>query len=251
MTAGVRVSGYVDGQTWNYYHYAPNSGNNMIIAVNTTSNSGDCDLYIKRGQNPTQFVYDYMDAGITKYFQITVPDPASDTWYFGIYGYSACAYQIWVTISTQCPGVPPCNNHGTCSNNGQCICNTGYSGSDCSITGNQLPRLSNGVSVSGAVNSTSAQWQYYQFNVVNTTFLTIILKETQTTGFVWLYAAKDSTPNLRDYDYSDQGTNSIFHRIHITFEAATTDTYYFGVYSNPFSNVPAVPFTIAAWYSPF
>jgi len=85
MTANVRVSGIVSGNTWNYYHFTPNSGNNMIISVNTTSTTGDCDLYVKRGQNPTQLVYDYADLGISKYFQVTVPDPAADTWYFGVY----------------------------------------------------------------------------------------------------------------------------------------------------------------------
>jgi len=252
MTANVRVAGFVGGNTWNYYNFAPNSGNNMIIYINTTSTNGDCDLYVKRGQNPTLLSFDYADAGISKYFQPTVPDPAADTWYFGVYGYSACSYQIWVSVSNQCPGTPPCSNHGQCTNNGQCICNVGYSGNDCSISGNMLPVLSNGVSQIGSVNSTnSTRWQYYQFGIVNTTFLTIVVKETVTSGFVWLYASKDSTPDLRDYDYSDQGTNSIFHRIHIVFDSPTTDTYYFGVYSNPFSNIPSIPFTIAAWYSPF
>jgi len=115
-----------------------------------------------------------------------------------------------------------------------------------------LPTLANGVSRIGSVNSTGlGRWQYYQFNIVNTTFVTVVVKETVTSGFVWLYASKDSTPDLRDYDYSDQGTNSMFHRIHIPFDSPTTDTYFFGVYSNPFSNVQITPFTIAAWYSPF
>jgi len=248
MTLGVNVQGYVSSNSWNYYHITPNSANNMVVSMNQTV-GGDCDLYIKVGANPTQVSYDYRDIGIALSVRITVPNPAADTWYFGVYGFSSCSYLINVVVNNQCPGTPPCSGHGTCSS-GSCVCTGGYAGSDCSLS--HLPELSNGVATTGTVSTTIPRWQFYQISVSGTTFLTIDVKETATVGFVWVYVSKTTTPDLHNYDFSDQETNSQFHRIHITFDERQTDTWVIGVYSNPFAaNVQTVPFTISAWYSPF
>jgi len=77
-------------------------------------------------------------------------------------------------------------------------------------------------------------------------FLDISLKETQSIGSVWIYVAKDSTPDTRDYDYSDQETNTAFHSIQVPFATPTSANYYIGVYGNPFA-IGTISFNIAAW----
>jgi len=114
-----------------------------------------------------------------------------------------------------------------------------------------IPLLQNGISTSADV-TTSARWDYYTIRVVNTTFLSITLRETNSVGFVWLYTSKGRLPDTRIYDYSDQETNSQFHRIHIIFDQPETDNWIIGVYANPFALTgEPVPYSVAAWYSPF
>jgi hypothetical protein len=100
MTFGVNVQGYVSSNSWNYYHITPNSANNMVVSMNQTA-GGDCDLYIKVGANPSQVSYDYRDIGVALSVRIIVPDPAADTWYFGVYGFSSCNYLINVVVNSE------------------------------------------------------------------------------------------------------------------------------------------------------
>ena len=50
------VNGYVELNSWNYFSYTSNSDNNMIVSL-TSSNGGDCDLYVRANSLPTRFKY--------------------------------------------------------------------------------------------------------------------------------------------------------------------------------------------------
>jgi len=246
MQDGVPVNGYVSDNTWNYYHMKPNTQNNVIVAVQQLGQSNqDCDLYIKSGTQPTKFDFMYSNIGIESSFTLTIPDPSDETWYFGVYGYSNCTYNITATLSTRCPGNPPCSNHGQCIN-GLCACNPGYSGAQCNLAASALI---NGGKSNGTVN-TQNPWNFYTIVVSNTTYLAVEVKESSTKGFVWVYASKGRQPDTRNYDESDKETNSKFHRIHIEFSTPTTEQWIIGVYANPFANGD-IPYQIAAWYPPF
>jgi len=245
LSPGVTYDGYVDDSSWNYYKYHPFTGRNMQVLVSQLP-GGDCDLYLKSGQNPTKALYDARDVGIQLNFSVIIANPSDEEWYIGVFGYSACQYTIKVLVNSVCPGNPPCSNHGTCMS-GTCLCNPGYTGVDCSSNQNTL---SNG----GSISSTTLPqlgWQIYTINIVNSTYLAVDVKEIGSKGFVWLFASKGQAPDLRRYDFSDQETKSKYHRLHIVFDQPQTATWQIGVYGNPFADRGPLSYSLAAWYTPF
>jgi len=245
LTWGIAQAGFVSNAAWNYYHVRPNTGRNLQINVRQVS-GGDCDLYAKAGALPTKLDYSARDVGTMQDFTLIISNPSDEMWYLGVFGYSDCEYTITALVNSVCPGSPACSGHGNCVA-GVCLCATGYNGVDCSQNGNML---SNGVSVSSNTLP-DLGWEYYSFNVINSTYLAIDLKERGSTGFIWLYASKGQVPTLRAYDYSTKDTNTKFHRLRISFPVAQTDTWQIGVYANPFAGRGPLSYSLAAWYTPF
>jgi len=244
MVLGVNYPGYADVGIWNFWRSTPNSGSNLVITVNETGGAGtDCDIYAKAGANPTTSDFDYADYGVNDITVMTIPNPGSSSWYIGVYGFQPCNYGIVVTLSSACPN--QCSGHGTCSNSGMCICNSGYGGADCSVA--SIPVMTNGGTYYASINSTNA-WKYYQLNIQATSFLTIDLKEISTDGFLWLFVSKDSTPDTRNYDYWNPSQGDL-HTIQIQFDYPATDTYFIGVYGSPFL-IQSASYALSAWYSP-
>jgi len=248
LSLGSNQTGYVDSRNWNYYHFSPSSQSNLIVTVGQSASAdfADCDLYVKEGQNPTTLNYDFRDIGFNTTMSINIADPGDSTWYFGVYGYRPCEYNIRVDLTAACPGIPMCSGNGKCTN-GVCQCNGNFSGAACD---QKFTSLLNGPSSSGSVDTNN--WIFYTIYVRNTTYLTINLVEQSTVGYLWLFANRGSiAPDLRNYDYSEKQTKSKFHRLHLTFPSAQTTLWTIGVYGNPFSQRGAIPFAVSAWYSPF
>lgn len=248
LPQGLSVAGYVGDSSWNYYHATPATTSNMIIQVNASF--GDCDLYVKSGQNPTIYSYDYRDVGIDKLFTLYVPNPGTQTWYLGIFGYSACQYSIQYTVSNGCPGTPtPCSGNGQCYN-GVCSCNPGFGGDDCSVS--SVTDLNSGYSRTGTIATSSSLWKYYSFVVSGTSYISFDLSETNTVGYLYLYVLEGRTPDNANYDYADISTDSKYHRIHLEFFSPINATYFVGVYANSYAiGNMNIDFSISAWSTPF
>jgi len=74
--------------SWAYYKIAvPASQSQLEIKI--SGGSGDCDLYVRRGAQPTSSSYDYRPYLSGNNETVTVSNPASGDWYIGLYGYSA------------------------------------------------------------------------------------------------------------------------------------------------------------------
>jgi hypothetical protein len=218
----------------------------MLVWVNQTSPNGDCDLYINSDSQPTRFSYDYRDISFNSNMSLSVPNPADRTWYIGVYGYRGCAYAISVTTTSSCPN--SCSNNGACFS-GVCLCQAGYSGNDCSTS---LTTLANGAQASGSIGSNA--WAYYQLAAPTTSkpiaSITTALKESGTSGLIWLYAAAQQAPTLRNYDHAD--TADYFeHIIHFQpegSEASPNTVWTIGVYGSPFiAPNQVVNYTLVAW----
>jgi hypothetical protein len=239
----VIVLGFVSQSSWNYYRYSSNTANNFIIEVNHT-NSADCDIYVNTDRNPTVSEYVYRDITSGSNTKLRIDNPGSKVWFIGIYGYTQCDYRLRVFSSTQCPG--GCG-HGTCSQNGRCICNPGYTGPTCNVTSNVLR---NGVPISNQ-NITEGEWRYFEFTLNTTSQLNIVLHERDTEGFVWLFVSAGGYPSLLSYDEADTSINSDIHRIKIEFESPRVGTrFYIGVYGSPF-NLRSTLYDVVAWTPPF
>ena len=74
--------------SWKHYTVTVPAGMSSL-AVNTSGGSGDADLYVKRGSQPTTTNYDCRpyNSGNTESCSFTNPQAA--TWYISVYGYSA------------------------------------------------------------------------------------------------------------------------------------------------------------------
>jgi len=245
LTPNVPVTGYVGDNTFNYYHYDSFSANAMVIQVNQTSRTGDCDLYVKGDYNPSRTVYDYRDISFASNITLSVPNPSDRTWYIGVFGYMACQYVIAVTSSSACPS--GCSGHGTCTANGVCQCAPNWSGPAC----NQgLITLASNVPVRASVNS--SLFNYYQFTSTGSS-IQFLVTETSTVGQVWLYVRALAQPTLLVYDAKDTSLTSASHVavIHPTFPTVNT-TYYIGVYGSPYVPLsrPAA-YSVLAYATPF
>jgi len=220
------ANGYVEYNTWNYFKYQSNSDANLMIHVNQSSSKDDCDLYVRAGANPTRFQFDYQELSTDIYYELAINDPGDTTWYIGVYGWAKCSYQIWIDETTACPS--NCNNRGNCVGDGVCECNQGFSGVACEYNSSALLP---GVPMAGQV--TTDGWVFYPYSVVNTSSVHIVVKETSSVGFLWVYVAR-TTPSIRNYLYSDT-SNSNLHVISFDFTEDVTDTFQIGVFGNPYS----------------
>lgn len=59
------------------------------LSIQTTGGSGDCDLYVKAGTQPTTTSYTYSSTGNTTAESIAVTNPAAGDYYILLYGYTA------------------------------------------------------------------------------------------------------------------------------------------------------------------
>jgi len=248
LTVNVPVNGFVDEDAWNYYHVQALVSSALKVTVSQTSAQDDCDLYIRSGQNPDEINYDYRDVSVDQVFSIEIPNPGDRIWYFGVLGYSKCTYSIKFEIASGCPY--NCNGHGSCQS-GTCVCTAGWAGDSCNssapILTNQATRGNNQVAV--------GNWDFYRVTTpLNASYVSISVRETETTGYLWVFVSRARSPNERFYDYTDKFTFnrlSAFHHIEFTMVPGLQETWYVGVLGNPYGGNLPTKYSINPWVAPF
>jgi hypothetical protein len=80
------ISGSTGSQLY-YQIYVPSGQSKLEIKI--SGGTGDCDLYVKRGTQPTLTSYDYRPYLSGNNETVTVSNPASGYWYIMLRGYSA------------------------------------------------------------------------------------------------------------------------------------------------------------------
>jgi hypothetical protein len=239
------VQGFVNENSWNFYRFQSNSANSFIIQLNQTQANMDCDIYVQRDRNPTLLDFVYNDLTTGNVAHLRVDDAGSATWYIGIFGYSACEYTMQVFDSVSCPG--GCGTHGTCNSNGRCICNNGWVGANCET---QSGTFVNGNTLIGQ-RVAPGEWKYYSIVVQRTSQLNVIVKETESTGLLWVFVSAGQYPTLSSHEEDSTDTATSIHRISLEFTTPRSDTQYFvGVYGSPFS-LRDTEFSISIYYAPF
>uniref|UniRef100_A0A7S4JIQ6 EGF-like domain-containing protein n=1 Tax=Paramoeba aestuarina TaxID=180227 RepID=A0A7S4JIQ6_9EUKA len=244
LAAEHKVTGYVDAGEFNYYFFSVASSLDAYVNLYySNDNNGNCDLYIKRNEQPSTTNFDYRDITFktNKTIYIEDPDP-EDQYKIGVYGYKACSYTLKWGLTSSCPN--DCNGHGTCDN-GHCVCNSGWGGDDCS---DQVGTLHSGEEVDSSL--TSDFWRYYTFQVVADYDVTILMKELNSTGYIWLYESPEGYPDAVEYEQADMETNSQVHVIVFTPENA--GTVYVGVGPSPLMTTGTVfGFSLEAYQASF
>jgi len=205
----------------------------------------DCDIYVQRDRNPSLLDYVYNDLTTGNVAHLRVDDAGSATWYIGIFGYATCEYTMQVFDSVSCPG--GCGTHGTCNTNGRCICNNGWVGANCET---QSGTFTNGNTLIGQ-RVAPGEWKYYSIVVQRTSQLNVIVKETESTGLLWVFVSAGQYPTLSSHEEDSTDTATSIHRISLEFTTPRSDTQYFvGVYGSPFSQRDT-EFSISIYYAPF
>eukprot|EP01091_Cochliopodium_minus_P016320 TRINITY_DN6077_c0_g1_i1.p1 TRINITY_DN6077_c0_g1~~TRINITY_DN6077_c0_g1_i1.p1 ORF type:complete len:579 (+),score=115.62 TRINITY_DN6077_c0_g1_i1:233-1738(+) len=237
-------SGDVEKNAWNYYHISSLTSNNLVITLNQTVNNEDCDLFVKSGSKPTRASYDYRDISLNALSSITINNPLDKTWYIGVDGFANCHYDIIVTETSSCPS--NCNSRGSCTTNGECICNTGYTGVACESV--LLYPQAGQINVGGV---RSGEWTYYFFNAT-TSYVSFQLLETNSTGKLWLYISQTQFPTLQNFHQNEVSVLKDFHQIQNKFTSSSPRQYFIGIYGNPYITQDiVVNYNFVVWSPPF
>ncbi|HSV98955.1 MAG TPA: pre-peptidase C-terminal domain-containing protein [Sedimentisphaerales bacterium] len=91
LTNGVPVTG-ISGAAGSerFYRIEVPAGQDEL-EISTSEGTGDVDLYVRRGSQPTTTSYDYRPYKIGNNETVTVANPAAGTWYIMLKGYNAYA----------------------------------------------------------------------------------------------------------------------------------------------------------------
>jgi hypothetical protein len=91
LTNGVAVTG-LSGATGSFQYFKITvPAGQTSLAIPISGGTGDADLYVKLGAQPTTTVYDYRSIVSGNTDSVTVTNPAAGDWYIGLYGYAAYA----------------------------------------------------------------------------------------------------------------------------------------------------------------
>ena len=166
LTNGVAVTG-LSGATGSdvFYQIVVPSGQDTL-EIATSGGTGDVDLYVKLGAQPTTASYDYRPYKAGNNETVDVNKPAAGTWYITLHGYAS---YTGVTLKAT------------------------YTGTT------KYQVLTSGVAVTGLVGAANAEL-YYTLDVpAGQTKLDIAISGG--TGDADLYVKKGSLPTTGSYDY--------------------------------------------------
>jgi len=257
LSLGEDANGYVASHDWNYYKILTSTENNLVVSVTTLSDSGDCDLYLRKGSDPTRSEYDAFDYSTDFNFSVSVSSSGLTEWHIGVFGATPCEYALSTSLETACPA--NCNareQKGSCVD-GHCQCTEGWIGEDCSSA---IHELRNGVEETARV--TFGKWTYFKF-VSNGSVLVVEHKDTNGDGVAasGLYVSEENYPTLLHSLASDARRSSTSHHVVLTRTHTPVfspiSTYFLGVYSflrnisSSANESSSYPFKIVAWNSPF
>jgi serine protease len=113
LTSGQAVTNLSGSSgSWTHYKITVPSGQSSL-AIATSGGSGDLDLYVKYGAQPTASVYDYRPYLGGNAESVNVTNPAAGDWYISLHGYSAYS---GASLTATYSAAPACTSYsGTLS----------------------------------------------------------------------------------------------------------------------------------------
>eukprot|EP01104_Vermistella_antarctica_P003215 TRINITY_DN13387_c0_g1_i1.p1 TRINITY_DN13387_c0_g1~~TRINITY_DN13387_c0_g1_i1.p1 ORF type:complete len:602 (+),score=144.00 TRINITY_DN13387_c0_g1_i1:209-2014(+) len=197
---GTTVDADVGRKMWNYYDIAVAEGEaSLTVNLVQTSSSGDCDVYIRKGDYPSKENYFTRDITSDASFSVDIDGPSEGTWYIGVYGFVSCSYTITVELAhSPCPN--DCNGHGQCvqvdSDNYYCNCDNNYYGTECKTETTTL-FLDTPHSTHVGVSS----WDLYAYE--STDPFSITVEEQDDDSDCDLYVRHNKIPTVYKFDARD------------------------------------------------
>ena len=106
LSSGVPVAGISGAASSKTYFKisVPTSQTRLEIRISAPSGSGDCDLYVKLGAQPTLSVYDYRPYRSDSNETVTVNNPAAGDWFIMLNGYTAFSSVTLLATTTGAVG---------------------------------------------------------------------------------------------------------------------------------------------------
>ena len=181
---------------WAYYKITVPSGQSSL-KITMSGGTGDADLYVKLGAQPTLSSYDYRPYLTGNAESVTVTNPAAGDWYIGLEGYAAAS---GVTLNAVYSG-----GTSTCTNYSATLSGTGAT--------SYQPSTSGFTSAAGTITgkmtgpSTSDFDLYLQkYSSSTATWSQVAASEGSTATENITYTAAAGTYRWRVYAYSGGGT---------------------------------------------
>lgn len=104
LTSGTAVSSSVTQGTWKHYQISVPTGATSLNI--TMTGTGDADLYVRRGSQPTLSAWDHRPWIGGSNETVNVTNPASGTWFISVYGYASgtSSFTLTATVGTSSGG---------------------------------------------------------------------------------------------------------------------------------------------------
>jgi len=197
LTNGVAVTGLsASTGTWKHFKIAVPSGQSQLQIV-MSGGTGDADMYVKRGAQPTSTVYDYRPYLNGNNETVTVANPVAGDWYISLYAYSTYSS---VTLKATYTGGATCTNTYTGSLSG-----TGANSYQPSTSG----FTSNAGTITGKLTGTGTDFDLYLQKWNGSTWAQVASSLGSTSTENITYTATSGTYRWRIYAYSGGGTFSL------------------------------------------
>ena len=207
------VSEVVSRGAWKYYYVMIPAGaealNVSVSQIGMSGNSGDVDLYIKKGSLPTFASFDFADSSTRDAFHINIPSPQiGAAYYIGFYGFAETQFRwsarVTTTTANACPNECSGDSHGTCragnQQQGTCQCQIGFSGPSCAQMTRDLVVAPQAETITGYVAQN--EWNFYSVTPASASPLTINVKHSSGQDCD-IYVQRDRNPSRFDFLYRD------------------------------------------------
>eukprot|EP01091_Cochliopodium_minus_P011944 TRINITY_DN3514_c0_g1_i1.p1 TRINITY_DN3514_c0_g1~~TRINITY_DN3514_c0_g1_i1.p1 ORF type:complete len:569 (-),score=102.28 TRINITY_DN3514_c0_g1_i1:39-1745(-) len=192
INSGDALQGSIQASQWSYYYFDIPYADGLISISMTSSN--DADIYVKKGELPTVFFWDYANATDATLSTIVIHNSVVARYYIGVFGYVASTFTVTLnSVEQSCQS--KCSLHGNCVSN-VCQCQQNFNGEMCE---NMTTPLQTGQTVTGYVDINV--WNYFYFTSNTETNLIFTLDTLTDRGDVDIFVERDGYPNVTNYDY--------------------------------------------------
>lgn len=192
LTNGVAVSS-ISASTgaWKHYKITVPSGQTSLSIV-MSGGTGDADMYVKRGSQPTSSSYDYRPYLNGNNETVTVSNPVAGDWYISLYAYSTYS---GVTLRATYSGAAACTSvSGSLSGTGANWYSAQYTSS---VSGSHTGKLT---------GPSGTDFDLYLQKWNGSTWSSVAAGETSTSIENVSYSGTSGTYRWRVYAYSGSGS---------------------------------------------
>ena len=184
---------------WKHYKITVPSGQTSL-KITMSGGTGDGDLYVKRGSQPTSSSYDYRPYLSGNNESVSVTNPVAGDWYISIYAYSTFSgVSLNATYATST--TPTCTTYsGSLAGTGSVAYAPTSSGYSSTVSGTHTGKLT---------GPSGTDFDLYLQKLSGTTWSNVGAGETSTSTENISYSGTSGTYRWRIYSYSGSGSYTL------------------------------------------